>query len=301
MEIYGLNHEFTAQGSDKRSINNTAGADFVCDPGKWVIKVKKVAFIGYGAMAKTVKELLPNTVQLHWVVTTQNSQKQVQDQLGAQVQVVSSVQDIVGSPDLVLEMAGQQGLKAHVFDVLRQGWDIAVISVGAFADSQFEQRVVAMATQYQAQVIVLPGALAGVDGLAAARVMGLDTVLYQGRKHPSSWRGSQAEALVNLDVLQEATVFFTGSAREAASLFPANANVAATIGLAGIGMDHTQVELIADPHTLSNQHQIQAKGKFGEMQIAMQGVSLKNNPKTSTLAALSIVRVCQQLSNALVI
>ena len=148
---------------------------------------------------------------------------------------------------------------------------------------------------------MLAGAIAGVDGLAAARVMGLSKVVYQGRKRPASWKGSHAETLVDLDALTEATVFFKGSAREAARLFPANANVAATIALAGVGMDNTQVELIADPSMTRNQHQIRAEGGFGEMQIEMQGVSLANNPKTSTLAALSVVRACLQVDGGLVV
>ncbi|MCQ9617558.1 aspartate dehydrogenase [Paenalcaligenes niemegkensis] len=263
--------------------------------------MKKIAFIGYGAMARTVQNYLPDTVQLGWVVVMEHSREALQQELGTGVQVVSHIQDIAGSPELVLEMAGQEGLKAHVFDVLQRGWNLAVISVGAFADSQFEQAVRQTATQNDAQVFVLPGAIAGVDGLAAARTMGLDTVVYQGRKRPASWKGSHAETLVDLDALTEATVFFKGTAREAARLFPANANVAATIALAGVGMDATQVELIADPAMSRNQHLIRAEGGFGEMQIEMQGVSLADNPKTSTLAALSVVRACQQVGDALVI
>ncbi|TGV09760.1 aspartate dehydrogenase [Alcaligenaceae bacterium 429] len=263
--------------------------------------MKKVAFIGYGAMAKTVHALLPESIQLAWVVVTEAGIAATQQELGTDVQVVSSIDAMTGTPDLVLEMAGQPGLKAHAKAVLQRKLPLAVISVGAFADGEFEQDIRAFASAQGAQLQILPGAIAGIDGIAAARTMGLDKVVYQGRKQPASWKGSYAEQLVDLDALTEATVFFRGSAREAAQRFPANANVAATIALAGVGMDKTEVELIADPAMTRNQHRIRAEGAFGEMQIEMQGVALASNPKTSTLAALSVVRACYQLGDALVI
>lgn len=263
--------------------------------------MKKVAFIGYGAMAKAVRALLPESITLDWVVVTDAGVAAAQQELGPSVHVVSSIEAITGTPDLVVEMAGQSGLKAHATAVLQRQWSLAVISVGAFADSEFEQAVRALALAQGAQVQILPGAIAGIDGIAAARTLGLERVVYQGCKKPASWKGSYAEQLVDLDTLTEASVFFRGSAREAAQRFPANANVAATIALAGIGMDATQVELVADPAMTRNQHSIRVEGAFGEMQIMIQGVALAHNPRTSMLAALSVVRACHQLGDALVI
>ena len=67
---------------------------------------------------------------------------------------------------------------------------------------------------------------------------------------------------------------FTGTAREAATKFPANANVAATIALAGLGMDETMVELTVDPTINKNKHTIVAEGGFGQMTIELVGVPL---------------------------
>ena len=94
-------------------------------------------------------------------------------------------------------------------------------------------------------------------------------------------------------------MFYKGTAREAALNFPANANVAATIALAGVGMDETLVELTVDPSINQNKHTIVAEGRFGQMSIEMIGVPLESNPKTSTLAALSVIRACRNSVDAI--
>lgn len=263
--------------------------------------MKKIMVIGYGAMAQTVLPTLPEDVKLGWVVVMPEDIASTQKAVGTGVQVVSKVTEIIGRPDRVIEMAGQMGLRAHIFDLIQMGLEIGVISVGTFADEEFTEKVRAEAKKYNARVYVLSGAIAGIDGLASAKLAGLDSVVYQGRKNPRSWKGSHAETLVDLDSIREAVVFFKGNAREAATLFPANANVAATLALAGVGMEQTSVELIADPEMNRNQHKILAKGVFGEMEVVMMGVPLENNPKTSMLAALSVARFCRQLDDALII
>ena len=78
-------------------------------------------------------------------------------------------------------------------------------------------------------------------------------------------------------------------------MFPANANVAATIALNGLGMDATRVRLQVDPATRRNTHRLQVCGDFGEFHIELSGTPLASNPKTSTLAALSAVQTCRRL------
>lgn len=254
--------------------------------------MKKIMVIGYGTMAQYVVANLPSDISLGYLLVKPEKVEQTQSIVGDSVQVISSVAELQGQPDIVVEMAGQAGLKQHLLDLLALGLDVGVISVGAFADSDFEAKVKQSALDHQCKVHILAGAVAGMDGLAAAKLAGLTDVIYQGRKPPQGWQGSHAESLIDLENIQIAATFFKGTAREAATLFPANSNVAATIALAGIGMDATIVELIADPAIQQNQHQIRAYGTFGEMDITMQGFPLPNNPKTSMLAALSVLKYC---------
>ncbi len=256
--------------------------------------MKKIMVIGYGAMAQYVLANLPSDLSLGYLLVKPEKVEPIQNIVGDSVQVIGRVSELQGKPDIVVEMAGQLAVKQHLLEILALSLDVGVISVGAFADSNFETKVKQSALDYQCKVHILSGAVAGMDGLAAAKIAGLTEVIYQGRKPSQGWKGSYAESLVDLDSIQEPVTFFQGTAREAATLFPANSNVAATIALAGIGMDKTTVELIADPNIVSNQHQIHAYGAFGEMNISMQGLPLQDNPKTSMLAALSVLQFCQK-------
>jgi aspartate dehydrogenase len=126
--------------------------------------------------------------------------------------------------------------------------------------------------------------------LAAARIGELAKVTDRGRKPPQGWRGSPAEAKLDLDALAEAVVHFSGSARVAALEYPRNANVAASVALAGIGFDNTRVELIADPGVTRNVHEIEAEGDFGRLEFRIEGEALPDNPRSSAITAMSVVR-----------
>ena len=107
---------------------------------------------------------------------------------------------------------------------------------------------------------------------------------------PKAWKGSRAEKIINLNYLQKKSgVHFKGNAREASKLYTKNANVAATIALMGIGFEKTKVKLIADDTISENVHELVISGEFGESQFKILGKPLPDNPKSSSLAAMSII------------
>ena len=261
--------------------------------------MKSVMFIGYGSMARKVHEMLPKNIVLSAVLVSHRSAERIKAEIGESIEVITSVDDLVKIPDLAVEMAGQNGLKEHAVKILQKCIPLGIISVGAFTDERFTVSLADTAEEHNVKIHILAGAVAGIDGINAASLAGLSEVIYQGRKHPSSWQGSYADQLIDYDNLVESTVFFTGTAREAAALFPDNSNVAATIALAGIGLDNTTVELIADPTLEHNIHHIMAAGVFGKLEISMTGLPLTENPKTSSLAAFSALRLCCQIDQVM--
>ena len=77
--------------------------------------------------------------------------------------------------------------------------------------------------------------------------------------------------------------------------------MAITTALAGIGPEETQVTLVADPLATENRHEIRAFGDFGQLEISISSHPLPDNPKTSTMAALNLVRCIQNRVRSLVI
>jgi len=260
--------------------------------------MKQLVLIGYGAMAQVIRQYLPDQVQLAGVVSSMRSLECLRQQL-APLPVAGSIAELGLRPDLVIECGGQAAVRQHAMEVATLGLPLVIISSGALADDAFRHSLLAQAEQHQAEIHVPAGAIAGMETLAAARVAGIDRVEYISRKPPSSWLGSVAERQFDLHNIDTPTILFHGNARDAALGFPANANVAATVAMAGIGFDNTEVTLIADPLVGGNQHQLRASGAFGELDLRVLGKPLPDNRKTSALAALSLVRQCQNLHSCL--
>jgi aspartate dehydrogenase len=151
--------------------------------------MKRIMLIGYGAMAREVAARLPQGVRIAWIVVPATLQSALVTELdGTGIAALDDVRKADGIPDLVLECAGHEALAVHGVATLEQGWPLAVVSIGALADETLHARLVQAARAGRARLQLLSGAVAGMDGLAAAREAGLDEVIYISRKSPQSWR-----------------------------------------------------------------------------------------------------------------
>jgi aspartate dehydrogenase len=204
-------------------------------------------------------------------------------------------------PDVVAECASHAAVHAYGAPILRSGSDLVVISVGSLADEDLRQQLERAAEDGGSRIILPSGAIGGIDALVAARLSGLQSVVYTGRKPPNAWRGTPAEQLLDLNHLERPAIFFTGSARKAAEDYPFNANVTAALALGGIGFDRTEVRLIADPDIERNTHEFAVRSTCGGFTVKIEGQPSPGNPKTSLMAGYSVAReLLSRVSNIVI-
>jgi aspartate dehydrogenase len=256
----------------------------------------RIVFIGFGAINSRVADLLKTRnapVDIVAVATKDDPAERARIPDG--VPFLASPSELVAlKPDLVIEAAGRAAIDAWAAAALAAAPAMIIASTSAFCDDALLPRLADIADKHGSRILIPSGAIGGIDALAGAAVLGLDAVTHRIVKPPVAWKGTPAETLIDLSTLTQRTVFFEGTARDAASQYPQNANATVVTSLAGIGLDRTRVELIADPAVHLNGHTITAEGGFGRMTITLENNPLATNPKSSELTALSLVSLIEQ-------
>ena len=255
---------------------------------------RRFGIIGVGAIGQSIVQACVRSPvpghQLTAVLVRPQQMAAVQAAVPPGISVVSDIDSLLAlAPDVVVETAGQGAVAQHGAAVLGHGTQLLVLSVGALADASLHHRLLQAAQQGGAPLVLPVGAIAGLDGLMALRQAGLHSVRYTSTKPPLAWLGTPAEQVVDMARLRQPTVFFDGNARDAARLYPKNANLAAAVALAGLGFERTQVQLVADPAASGNTGQIDAEGEAARLQVTVAGASSPANPKTSGIVAYSVL------------
>ncbi|MCB6184675.1 aspartate dehydrogenase [Leeia sp. TBRC 13508] len=258
--------------------------------------INKIVILGLGAIGRKVLNTLKQTNKDNLQIAGFDHPARSESlSLELGIPTFSNVDSMLNwQPDLVIECAGHQVVAEIVPPVLNAGVDVVLVSVGALSDHQLFQKIDEATQHSGAELVLVSGAIGGLDALRAARSAGIHRVTYTGRKPPHAWVGTPAETLFDLNIISQPTEIFSGNALESAQQYPKNANVTAAVAMAGIGFEKTSVKMIADPTINKNVHELTVVGEFGEFSIRLENNPLPENPKTSWLAALSIEEVVKQ-------
>ncbi|MGH8674336.1 MAG: aspartate dehydrogenase domain-containing protein, partial [Burkholderiales bacterium] len=66
------------------------------------------------------------------------------------------------------------------------------------------------------------------------------------------------------------------------------------LALAGIGLERTRLEVVADPALRLNTHTIRVHGPSGRFTVVMENVPSPENPKTALLACYSALAALKE-------
>ncbi|OIK14997.1 aspartate dehydrogenase [Bacillus sp. MUM 116] len=258
----------------------------------------KIGLIGGGNIGKfllqsiNIDGLLPNSKIVGLYTRNELSAKQLAEQFVTER--FSTIQSIIQSNmDVIIEAATVQVAKDIAVPVLESGKDLVLSSVGALADLDFYQKLEKICLEKGTKIYLPSGAIGGLDVLKAAKSIGeLQTVSIITRKPPKALPGAPED---------REQVLFEGTAAEAIELFPKNINVSIILSLAGLGPKHTSVKIISDPKVEKNNHTIEATGSFGKLSIQVENNPMPNNPKTSYLAALSVLSSLKNIDASILV
>src|SRR5450759_1966588 len=206
---------------------------------------------------------------------------------------------IAERPEVVIEAASHDAVREFARPLLQQGIPVIILSGGALCDDALRARLEATAAKHKALLYVPSGGIGGLDALKAVCVAGADSVEIAVTKPPAAWKGIPYVEKMNLDLdhLTGPVTLFEGPARAGVPRFPANVNIAATLAMAGVGFDRTQLKVVADPALIYNTHYINIRGKTGTISIKFESVPFPDNPKTAMLACYSALAAFKQFNS----
>lgn len=211
---------------------------------------------------------------------------------------VSTLADLSDGADIVIECAPAAVFADIARPAIEKGRCFMPLSVGALLD---HMDLVERARQTGARIVVPTGALIGLDTVRAMAVGEIKSVRLETRKPPGGLAGAPHLIKNNIDVenLTEALCVFRGTAREAARAFPANVNVAAALGLAGVGPDATTVEVWADPAVNRNHQTVTIVSDSGEATMSIANIPSDENPRTGRIVANSVIATLLRMTSPL--
>lgn len=262
--------------------------------------MKRVAIIGCGALGTTLmrilRERLSDRYALCGVMAAHvDHAQETAARWGCRA--YASAQALVGDrPDVAIELAGGDAVRAHAQLILRAGIPLAVASVGALADDALREGLAAAAREGKTALYVLSGAVGGFDVLRTMAMQGRVEIEIDNVKAPRSLNG--APYLAGGALAEDAEqVVFDGTAREAIAGFPKNVNVAVASALAAGETEGARVIIRSRPGMTDNLHRVAAHSPLADVEMTFRSRPDSRNPRSSVITAYSAAALLEQLDS----
>ena len=261
--------------------------------------MKKLAIVGCGYLAEVVTDALLNGLLPEYQLIGVYSRTAAKaERLAAHMHTAGkvckachTVEELLAlKPDYLVEAASPAAMKELALPTLENGTSIVTLSIGAFADTAFYEKVKETATANGQRVYIASGATGGFDVLRTATLMGNAKARFFNGKGVAALRRSSH---YTPDMEQREKVIFSGTAREAINTFPTGLNVAVAASLATVGPEQLQVTMESTPAFTGDRQRVEIEN---EQVYAVVDVF----SATSEIAAWSVVATLQNIVSPIV-
>ena len=261
----------------------------------------KIGIIGFGAIGFDVaKKLDQEKDQFNVIGVHSRTKNKIIDKTTSFNSPLRylSLNEICKKCDVVIDCAPKEAFKEIIQKCLYYKTKLITVSGAGILENL---EIVNKAREYSTQIFLASGAIIGLDGLNAVSEGEVSFVKMITRKPPNALINAKfvLENNIKLENLSEPKLIFSDNAFEGARAFPANVNVAAAVGLAGIGAKKTQLEIWADPNLSKNTHSIIVNSDSSNFKIEIENIQSEENPGTGKITALSVVATLRGLISSL--
>jgi len=257
----------------------------------------KVGIAGYGTIGQALAAKLQDCdLPLELVAINSRDAEKAQSEASSlkTVPQAVSINELVRQCDVIVDCAPTAAFEQIATETLTAGKVLVTVNGAALLQ---HPEIEGLAKDSGGRVVLATGALLGLDAVRAAALGTIYSVDMITRKPPTSLVKAEyvVKNAIDLTALDKPLKIFSGSASEGAAAFPANVNVAAALGLAGIGPDRTRLEIWADPALERNTHNIIVDADSARLELKIENVPTDENPGTGKITALSILAALRAL------
>ena len=258
----------------------------------------RIGIIGCGAIgsriAQSIQQELRQVCQLSGFYDIHPEKAyELQKKLSLKGVVKQSLTDLLKDCDCMVEAVNAKDTRPMIKQALKKRKHVLAMSVGKLLKSQ---DLFKLAQRNRRALLIPSGAIAGMDAVKAASLVGIRQITLTTRKPLQGFKNNAylQKKKINLTKINKETVLFEGNVARSVKFFPQNINVAAALALASLAGNKLLIRILTSPEYKTNSHQVELSGPFGRIQTQTDNVVCPDNPKTSYLAVLSGIQTLKQ-------
>lgn len=260
--------------------------------------MKKLGIIGCGHLGMIIAEAYSKGLLADYEFVGAYSGSEVKREAFSAMtgaKAVGSVDELIElKPDFIVETASVKAVKENALNILEHGISMVVISIGAFADKEFFEKIKETADKNNAKVHIASGAIGGFDVLQTIHVMSLAGM---GEQKAELHNITNPEVFERFEYFRkrlttktEDCEVFYDTAKHAIELLPGRVNVAVATGLATCGPENAMSRQTSRPGVI---------GDYQHIKSGIEGYTADINVYscTSDIAAWSMVALLRNLAS----